>query len=188
VSVQILAVANERPISPTRFVDDMLRPRPRTDRDRRNALSKCAYYFRTLEKGGALKIVDTRPRRGAVEHVYAGTARAYFSDEEWAEMPQPLRCKISTTMLQGLIARAEDAMLAHTFDSREDRWLAWTVAKLDERGWSEMITTISANFAELEQIRQDAEARLAETEGEAVSATFAVLGFESPPVKPGSGH
>lgn len=101
-------------------------------------------------------------------------------------MSQPLRCKISTTMLQGLIARAEDAMLAHTFDARGDRWLAWTVAKLDERGWSEMITTISANFAELEQIRQDAEARLAETDGDPIPATFAMLGFESPPPTEGN--
>lgn len=81
ISVQILTVANEGSISPRRFVDEALRPRPRSEKERKNALSQCSYYFRTLHKAGALKIVDELPRRGAVEHVYEGTARAYFSDE-----------------------------------------------------------------------------------------------------------
>lgn len=61
-----------------------------------------------------------------------------------------------------------------------------SVQILTVAGWSEMITTISANFAALEQIRQDAEARLAETDGDPIPATFAMLGFESPPPTEGN--
>ena len=72
------------------------------------------------------------------------------------------------------------ARLSHTLDARDDRWLAWTAAKLDEHGWADMTTTIAA-FAELEQIRKDSEARLEETGGEAIPTTFALMGYESPP-------
>jgi hypothetical protein len=180
IAIQILVVANDRPVSPSRFVEDFLEPRPEGSDQIKKALSQSSYHFRALEKAGCLEIVENIPRRGAVEHVYSGTSRAYFSDEEWAELPQLTRCKISTTMLQGLIARTESAMLAHTFDARGDRWLAWTAAKLDDRGWAEMTTTLAANFGELERIREESEARLAETEGEPIPATFGMLGFESP--------
>jgi hypothetical protein len=181
MAIQILVVANDRPVSPSRFVEEFMKPRPATLEEEKRALSHVAYHFRALQKAGCLEIVENIPKRGAVEHVYSGTARAYFSDEEWAELPQAERCKLSTTMLQGLIARAENAMLAHTFDARHDRWLAWTVAKLDERGWSEMTTTLAANYAELERIREESEARLEEVEGDPIPATFAMLGFQSPP-------
>jgi hypothetical protein len=179
-AIQILVVANERSISPARYVEEYLEPRPVGFEEVKKALSHVSYHFRALEKAGCLEIVENIPRRGAVEHVYTGTARAYFSNEEWAEMPVSVRRKISTTMLQGLIARTEAAILTGTFDARDDRWLAWTVAKLDDRGWAEMTTTIAANFAELERIRLESEARLGETGATPIPATFGMLGFESP--------
>ncbi|MBS1842940.1 MAG: hypothetical protein JST53_00855 [Actinobacteria bacterium] len=180
MAIQIVVAANDQPVSPSRFVEEVMQPRPADYSEEKRALSHVAYHFRALAKAGCLEVVESIPRRGAVEHVYAGTARATFDTEEWAELPQEERCKISTATLQALIARVENAMLTHTFDSRDDRWLAWTAAKLDERGWAEMTTTIAANFAELERIREESEARLTETEGESIPATFAMLGFESP--------
>jgi hypothetical protein len=182
MAVQILTVANEVPVSPSRFVEDFMEPRPTDYEEIKRALSHVAYHFRALLTAGCLEIVEQIPRRGAVEHVYAGTARASFEGEEWAELSQAERCKISTTTLQGLVARIESAMLRHTFDTRDDRWLAWTAAKLDDRGWAEMVTTIAANFAELERIREESEARLSETEDSGIPTTFGMLGFESPSI------
>ncbi|MBS1886313.1 MAG: hypothetical protein JSU06_03905 [Actinobacteria bacterium] len=181
LAIEILVVANEKAISPSRFVEEFLRPRPLGFEEVKRALSNVAYHFRALQGAGCLEVIEQIPRRGTVEHVYVGTARAYFSDEEWAELPQGERCRMSKTMLQGLIARAENAMQAHTFDARDNRWLAWTVAKLDEQGWAEMTETLAANFAELERIREESEVRLAEGEGEVIPATFGMLGFQSPP-------
>lgn len=180
IAVQVLTAANDQPVSPSRFVEEFMEPHPANQEEFKRALSLVSYHFRALLAAGCLEVVERIPRRGALEHVYSGTARASFEDEEWAELSQAERCKISTTTLQGLIARTESAMLADTFDTRDDRWLAWTAAKLDERGWAEMTTTIAANFAELERIRKEAEARLSETEGECIPVTFGMLGFESP--------
>lgn len=35
------------------------------------SLNLCAYHFKTLAEHGAIELVDTKPRRGAREHIYA---------------------------------------------------------------------------------------------------------------------
>lgn len=123
-------------------------------------------------------------RRGATEHIYRCKARAYFTDEEWQDLSQRERCLISRTMYQGLMARAEGAMLAHTFDARPDRHLTWTAMEVDERGWTELMGTLSGAFGNLEHIRHDARDRLAGSGSRVVPVTVGMLGFESPPPPP----
>jgi hypothetical protein len=72
--------------------------------------------------------------------------------------------------------------MTETFDAREDRHLSWIAMELDEQGWREMATTLGAAFSEVEQIRSDAEARLADSDTSAIPTTCAILGFESPSV------
>jgi hypothetical protein len=180
IAVQILVACNEVEISPSRFVEERYRPKPQTEKEFKNALSRCSYHFRALEGAGCVEIVDMIPRRGTFERIYKGKDRAHFSDEEWAKVAPDERVRISTVAWQSVMARVENAMLAETFDKRDNRWMAWTAAKLDEQGWSEMIATIAANYAELEAIREDAEARLEESGAEPINATFSMFGFESP--------
>jgi hypothetical protein len=184
IRVRILEVSNEIDISPIQFLhSDFADGLLDAAADAQRQLSFVSYHFRVLSEAGCIKVVDTRPVRGAVEHIYRGTARAYFTDEEWAHLGYDERTAISRTMLQGFIARAEGATLSGTFDSRIDRWLAWAPLKLDERGWNELTTAIGACYAEIEQIRHDALKRLAASEEEPnVSATFGIFGFESPPL------
>ncbi len=52
--------------------------------------------------------------------------------------------------------------------------------KLDEQGWKEMVTALTAAFGEVEQIRSDAEKRLADSGEEPITSTCAILGFPSP--------
>jgi hypothetical protein len=180
LAVQVLTVCNEERMSPSTFVEERHRPRPKTDKEFKNALSQVSYHFRCLEKAELIELVDMIPRRGTFERVYAGTARARFSEEEWTKMPQEERRRISTVTWQGLMARVETSMLADSFDERVERCLAWTACKLDERGWADMVETIEAHWDELETIREDAEARLAETGEEPLNTTFGGMVFESP--------
>jgi hypothetical protein len=180
LAVQVLTACNEERMSPSTFVEKRFRPEPTTDKEFKNALSQVSYHFRCLEKAELIELVDMIPRRGAFERVYAGTARARFSEEEWSKMPEGERRRISTVTWQGLMARVESAMLGDSFDKRVERCLAWTACKLDERGWRDMVTAIEAHWEELETIREDAEARLAETGEEPIHTTFGAMGFESP--------
>jgi len=184
--VRILEVLNEGPRSPSQFVEEGLIPKEHYS-NYQQALSLASYHFRELEKEGCLEVVESIPRRGAVEHVYRGLARVFFNDAEFEQMPQATRRQLSRISLQGLIARADRAISADTFDARPDRHLTWMPMQLDERGWKEVITTLAATFGELTQIRHDAKDRLAASGEEVLPATVAMLGFESPPPPPLTG-
>jgi glycine/D-amino acid oxidase-like deaminating enzyme len=165
-------------MSPVQFVDAGLLP---GYDDKQQALSYCSYHFRALEKAGCIEIVETRQRRGATEHIYGGCNRVFFSDEEFEELPLERRASLSRTSWQGLVARTDRAIRSGTFDARADRHLTWRAMELDERGWKEATSRLAQCFADLEQIREEAEDRLAVSGDEVMPVTTALLGFESPP-------
>ena len=178
--VRILALLNDRDLSPVEFCREGFAP-PNMD------VSHVAYHFRELAEYGCLTMVEQNKRRGSIEHVYRAVGRAYFSDADWAALEPEERIKISKAILQGLIARADEAMMARTFETREDRHLSWIAMKLDEQGWKEMVTTLTAAFGEVEQIRADAEKRLDDSDEEPITSTCAILGFPSPTTPERSG-
>jgi hypothetical protein len=178
--VRILALLNERDMSPVEFCREGFAPSTMD-------VSHVAYHFRELAEYGCLTMVEENRRRGSIEHVYRAVGRAYFSDADWAALEPDERIKISKAILQGLIARADEAMMARTFETREDRHLSWIAMKLDEQGWKEMVTTLTAAFGEVEQIRADAEKRLGDSGDDPIASTCAILGFPSPSVPERSG-
>jgi hypothetical protein len=173
VRVRVLEILNQRDMSPIEFCREGFAPE-------KMDVSHVAYHFRELAEYGCLQVIEENKRRGSIEHVYRGFARAYFSDVQWNELDEPERARISKTMFQGLLARVEGALRDGTFDSRTDRHLSWFAMKLDEQGWSEMSTTLAAAFGEIEQIRADAERRLERNGEEGTPSTCALLGFPSP--------
>lgn len=173
VRVRVLEILNERDMSPVEFCREGFAP---ADMD----VSHVAYHFRELAEYGCLEVIEQNKRRGSIEHVYRGVGRAYFSDLEWAGLSTEEKERITKTLFQGLLARVEAALMTDTFDARDDRHLTWIAMKLDEQGWSEMVTTLGAAFSEVEQIRNDAERRLAKSDAPGIPATCAILGFESP--------
>lgn len=181
--VRILEVLNEGPRSPSQFVEEGLIPKEHYT-TYQQALSLASYHFRELQKEGCLEVIESIPRRGAVEHVYEGKARVFFDDAEFEGTPRQTRRKLSRVSLQGLVARADRAIAEDTFDARPDRHLTWMPMQLDQRGWEEVIARLAATFEELTQIRGDARDRLAASGEEVLTATVAMLGFESPPPPP----
>jgi hypothetical protein len=181
--VRILEVLNEGPRSPSQFVEEGLIPKEHFS-TYQQALSLASYHFRELEKEGCLEVIESIPRRGAVEHVYRGLARVFFNDAEFEATAAEVRHELSRISLQGLIARADRAIWEETFDARADRHLTWMPMQLDERGWEEMIAALASAFGELSQIRHDARDRLATSGEKVVAATVGMLGFESPPPPP----
>jgi DNA-binding transcriptional ArsR family regulator len=181
--VRILEVLNEGPRSPSQFVEEGLIPKEHYS-SYQQALSLASYHFRELQKDGCLEVIESIPRRGAVEHVYRGQAQVFFDDAEFEALPRETRRKLSRISMQGLIARADRAIREGTFDRRANRHLTWMPMQLDERGWEEAVATLAATFNELTQIRRDASDRIAASGEEVVPATVAILGFESPPPPP----
>lgn len=173
VRVRVLELLNERDMSPIEFCREGFAPESMD-------VSHVAYHFRELAEYGCLKVIEENKRRGSIEHVYRGIGRAYFSDADWTSLDGEERARITKTVIQGLFARIEGAVMTETFDARDDRHLSWIAMKLDDQGWREMATTLAAAFGEVEQIRSDAEKRLADGGGPVIPSTCAILGFESP--------
>jgi hypothetical protein len=177
--VRILEVANERDISPVQFLREGLAPSGAF------GLSHISHHFSELEKGGCLEVVQLIPRRGSVEHVYRGLARALFSQDEWKnKFTEADRRRVSKTVLQGLMARADSAITADTFDRRVDRHLTWIAMPLDEQGWTDLIEVQEEALRRAEEIRIEAGERLAASGDERFPATFGALAFESPSSDP----
>jgi hypothetical protein len=171
--VRILEVLNQRDMSPVEFCREGFAPA-------NMEIFRVAYHFRELAEFGSLAVVGENARRGSIEHVYRGLGRAYFSDHRWGELDHEERVTVSRATVQGLLARIEGALMSETFDSRVDRHLTWIAMRLDEQGWSEMTTALTATFGEIEQIRADAEARLDRDGKEGIPSTCGLLGFPSP--------
>ena len=58
-------------------------------------LGNVSYHVKTLLEYDCVELVKTEPRRGAVEHFYRATERAFFSDTDWAKIPASARKGIS---------------------------------------------------------------------------------------------
>jgi hypothetical protein len=184
VRVQILTIANARPISASRFVEEVLGiSLDETPHDYKRELSHVAYHFTALRDAGCIKVADLIQRRGTYERVYVGTVRAEFDEEQWSELDEDERAIITTVIWQGLVARTESARIAKTIDSRDDRTMAWTAGEFDEQGWADMAATIVRAYADCERVRLESKARLEETGKNGIPGTFAMLSFESPPPK-----
>jgi hypothetical protein len=180
--VRMLEIANDRDVSAVSFVRERYASALLDHLDENIAVSQVAYHFRKLLRAGCVEVVQHHVRRGAVENVYRGVARARFTPEEWESLDQDRREEISGVILQGLMARAESAVLEGTFDSREDRWLAWTQLALDEQGWDELGEICARMMEDVERVRETAEERLGRA-GEPVHTTpvtWGMLSFESP--------
>src|SRR4051794_31126534 len=184
--VRMLEIANEVDVSAVSFVRAGHAKALLDHLEEGTAVSQVAYHFRKLLKAGCVEVVEHHVRRGAVENVYRGVARASFTAEEWKSLDQERREEISGVVLQGLMARAESAVLEGTFDARDDRWLAWVQMALDEQGWDEICELCTRMMDDVERVRETAEERLGRA-GEPVQTipfTWGMLSFESPRSSP----
>jgi DNA-binding transcriptional ArsR family regulator len=167
--VRILGVLSHRNVSPAVFA-----------RESGEVVTNVSYHFRELVKLGFAEVVETRPVRGSMEHIYCGTRRALFGDDDWRQMPKPLQRLISGTVLHDMVGKMSEALDAGTFDARDDRHFTWTPVVIDEEGWTEMMSILETTFVQVAEVEAKAGERLAREGGNRIPVTVALAGFESP--------
>jgi hypothetical protein len=143
-------------------------------------VGRIAYHVRELERLDCIELVDTRPVRGATEHFYRATARAFFSAEEWAQLPASVRSSISGMMVTEMWGFIGDAMTAGSFDARDDRHLSWTPMVVDEEGWGELSGILDRALEEVLEVQAASAGRIAKDGGEATRVAAAMTCFEMP--------
>jgi hypothetical protein len=180
--VRMLEIANELDVSAVSFVRNGYASALLDHLEESLAVSQVAYHFRKLARAGCVEVVKNHVRRGAVENVYRGAARAYFDGEAWKSLDPRRRRELSGVVLQGLMARAESAVLEGTFDAREDRWLACSQMSLDEQGWNELAELCRRMMGDVERVRAESDARRGRAAEPPPTSpvTWGMLAFESP--------
>jgi DNA-binding transcriptional ArsR family regulator len=83
-------------------------------------LGNVSYHVKTLLEYDCVELVKTEPRRGAVEHFYRATERAFFSDADWAKIPASARKGIEGVILESIGQDATAALTEGTIDARTD--------------------------------------------------------------------
>jgi DNA-binding transcriptional ArsR family regulator len=146
-------------------------------------LGNVSYHVKTLLEFDCVELVKTEPRRGAVEHFYRATERAFFSDSDWEKIPASARKGITGSVLESIGKDATEALISGTIDARTDSHISRTPLVLDEKGWSELTSVLEDAFNRALEIQGEAATRLAEEKTDPIDTKLAILHFESPAAK-----
>jgi hypothetical protein len=170
--VQILVEVDRAAMSPAEFTAK-----------NGGSLPQVAYHFRVLQKCGCLTQVATRQRRGATEHIFEVTQRAFFDAATFAELPAPIRGGFSASILTSFMDRATEALEADTLDSHASRHLTWAPLKLDEEGFGNVMAMFDDLFHRLHVEQMAAAQRMSDSGEPPIHTTVGMAGFESPAPK-----
>lgn len=168
--VQILAVAIQRPYSPSEFARDVDIP-----------VNVAAAHFQVLLRHGFLELVEELKVRGATKHMYRATKSGFISDADWGTVAEALRPGIAGAILQDFIGRVTQAIDGGQMTSRDTACLYWAPRDLDETAWAEQVKMIAWCIDESKRLEEDTVQRRANGEGSgSFHSTFAIAGFPSP--------
>jgi DNA-binding transcriptional ArsR family regulator len=138
-------------------------------------LGRVSYHIRLLADLGAIELVRTEPRRGALEHFYRAVTRGWFSEEDWARLPRSARRGIVGQSLQRIFSDVTAAVDAGGFDGPASQ-VTRTALELDEKGLEEVTKVIATATERVNQINAESADRRAGTTG--VATELALLHFE----------
>jgi DNA-binding transcriptional ArsR family regulator len=158
---RIMVRLNDREASPNQLATELDEP-----------LGRLSYHIGTLLKVGAIELVRTEPRRGAVEHFYRALVRPWFSDSDWTRLAPTLRGTIHDQNLRSVWADAAAAAEAGGFDP-EFATVAFAWFELDDRA----METLSAELHELYQRAFDLQTEAVERKAQGAETRLTELAF-----------
>jgi DNA-binding transcriptional ArsR family regulator len=149
-------------------------------------LGNVSYHVKTLLEYDCVELVKTEPRRGAVEHFYRATERAFFSTSDWEKIPASARKGISGSILETVGHDATEALIAGAIDARSDSHISRTPLVLDDEGWADVTSLLADTLNRALEIQGEAATRLAASKSDPIGTKLAILHFESPTAKGGA--
>ena len=166
---EILAILNERMASPNELAKEL-----------DEGLSQVSYHVKVLKDYEVIRLVKTEPRRGAVEHYYRATSRAYLTDRDWHELPESVRVGMSADLFQMILDDVVSSLEGEVFDEREDRHMSWTPMVVDEQGWKEVNGILHATLKQVIKAQEASVKRLAKSGEEGFDMSVAMIGYQVP--------
>jgi DNA-binding transcriptional ArsR family regulator len=169
VRVQALTILNERIASPNEISKEL-----------GQAVGHVSYHVKVLRECECIELVDTAPRRGAMEHYYRATSRAFLDVSNWAAVPESVRPGLSGSLMQTIFEDASNALTTGTFDKREDRHLSWTPMIVDGKGWAELAEGLEEMLERIFAIQAASAERLTKADEPGVPVSVSMIGYETP--------
>jgi DNA-binding transcriptional ArsR family regulator len=173
----VLSILNERVASPNQIANELGEP-----------LGNVSYHVKTLAEMGCIELVNTEPRRGAIEHFYRAVVRPFFSDNDWKRLPPSARQGISDSTLQLIWEDTSEALNAGTFDRRTDRHLSRSRLVLDEQGWEKVNGLLLDTMNRVVDIEAESAKRRAKEGGDGFDTRVVLMHFESSGAGEGPKH
>jgi DNA-binding transcriptional ArsR family regulator len=143
-------------------------------------LGNVSYHVKTLLEYDCVELVKTEPRRGAVEHFYRATERAFFSTNDWEKIPASARKGIAGSILEMVGHDATAALMAGSIDAHTDSHITRTPLVLDEKGWTEITALLEETLNRATEIQEESATRLSDEKADSINTKLAILHFESP--------
>jgi DNA-binding transcriptional ArsR family regulator len=141
-------------------------------------LGRVSYHIRLLHDLGAIELVATEPRRGALEHFYRAVTSAWFGEGDWARLPRSARRGILGHNLQQIFGWVTSAAEAGGFDNPSSEVLRIAL-ELDEQGCEEVSRLARETVERARAINAaSAERRAADGSTPAVNTELTILHFE----------
>jgi DNA-binding transcriptional ArsR family regulator len=137
------------------------------------------YHVKVLVEVGMIRLVRKEKRRGVNEHFYElAPPVLQIDDRGWRAIPDEVRSRLSTSLLQIMVDDAVAALRAGTFTAR-DSHQSVTPMILDEQGWQEVTTVMSRALDEVLGARRASERRQKSKKGRAIPVQVMMMGFET---------
>jgi DNA-binding transcriptional ArsR family regulator len=169
VRVKALELMNERPIAPVEVSEAI-----------GVELSNVSYHFRTLLELDCIEATETKQVRGSIKTTYRSKVRLAFDSMIWETLSHQGRTGLTTTFLQALTTRISDALEADTFDGEAEPHMSVETVLVDSEGWAEIHGMLNEAMHRVSEIKAEAAARIAGSDGARFPATVGLMGFESP--------
>ena len=151
--VQLLSALNEGVASPNELAKQPDEP-----------LTNVSYHVRMLHDLGCIELVDTEPRRGALEHYYRAIMRPFFGDRDWKRLPKNARARSPTPCSSSSGTTPPRRSRRGQFDDRENRHLSRSVLCIDQQGWDELNELLVETLDRAMGIQADSASRAAKQE------------------------
>jgi DNA-binding transcriptional ArsR family regulator len=171
--VAILGILEERTASPSEIAEEL-----------NASLGLVSYHVRVLSRFGLAKLVETHPRRGALEHYYRAESRPVITTEAWAKVPKIVKDATVRASLAQISEQVNRAAETGGFD-RANSHMSRSPMVLDQRGWNELATKFDRLLADCERISAASAQRLAARDhADEIHGVGVLMLFEGVPQEP----
>jgi DNA-binding transcriptional ArsR family regulator len=166
---RVLVALTERVASPKELAAELGEP-----------LGNVSYHTRVLAQMGAIELVKTEQRRGALEHYYRAIMRPYFDDATWAQIPVSTRRALFDQDLDHLWNDVVEAAKSGGLDHPRAH-VSWTALDLDEQGLNDLADLLGATLERALDIEAEVAGRrgkAGDDEGPGLRTELGILHFE----------